>query len=357
MKKFLSILLASLMVLSLFACQKQAKVEETKPVETTKAQTTAAPETTAAAETTTVAPETTAEQVAKINLVIIKDRDDSMKNTYTIMAVNPNAPFVDADGNKITDVKINTAGADAFIKFMLSEGADMASKFGKEEYGDNLFFLIDGRPTFEGEIPKATEETKLVRLSSTTSMKDTGLFDLVLPVFEEKYGYKVEYVSVGTGKAIANAKAGNADVVLVHAKAQEEKFVEEGFTRVVEGYNSPRLSFMYNFFLLVGPEEDPAKAKEAPTVQESFKRIADGKHLFVSRGDNSGTHSKELTLWPKELGITTDPASFEPYKDWYISANAGMGACLLMANEKKAYILTDIATFLSFRANGGQIKH
>ena len=110
---------------------------------------------------------------------------------------------------------------------------------------------------------------------------------------------------------------------------------------------------MYNFFVLCGPSADPAGVRDAANVLHAFKSIADGKYTFISRGDGSGTHTKELSLWPEDLGITAEADSFSDYTDWYISANAGMGACLVMAEEMGAYILTDKATFLTFIANDG----
>ena len=110
---------------------------------------------------------------------------------------------------------------------------------------------------------------------------------------------------------------------------------------------------MYNFFVLCGPSDDPAGVKSCASVLDAFKTIADGKYTFISRGDGSGTHTKELALWPKDLGITEDAASFAAYTDWYVSANTGMGACLVMAEEMGAYILTDKATFLTFQTNNG----
>ena len=157
----------------------------------------------------------------------------------------------------------------------------------------------------------------------------------------------------GTGKAIAAAKYGNADVILVHSKAQEEAFVDEGFSYVLNGFDSERLSFMYNYFVLCGPSNDPAGVKDCGSVLDAFAKIAGGKYPFVSRGDNSGTHTKELSLWPESLGISEDPKSFADYTQWYTSANAGMGACLVMAEQMHAYILTDKATFLTFVANNG----
>ena len=290
----------------------------------------------------------------KVDLCILKEADDNMINNYTLIAVDPKAPFTDADGSAVENVAINTAGAEALIEWMLSaEGNELEANYGVEDYGDALFYLKDGAPKYDGEIAPATEETKVIRLSTTTSVKDSGLLGYMLPKFEEKYGYTVEVQSAGTGKAIAAAQYGNADLILVHAKAKEEDFVNAGFGRVLPAFDSARLTFMYNYFVLCGPSADPAGVKAAEDVKVAFKAIADGKFPFISRGDGSGTHTKELALWPKELGITEDPESFKDYTDWYVSANAGMGACLVMAEQMSAYILTDKATFLTFEANGG----
>ena len=291
---------------------------------------------------------------AKVDLGILKEADDAMINNYTLIAVNPEAPFTDADGKAVEDVAINTAGAEALICWMLSEeGMELEANYGVEDFGDALFYLKDNAPKFDGEIAKATEETKVIRLSTTTSVKDSGLLGYMLPVFEEEYGYTVEVQSAGTGKAIAAAQYGNADLILVHAKAKEEAFVEEGFGYVLPAFDAERLTFMYNYFVLCGPSADPAGVKDAEDVMAAFKAIADGKFAFVSRGDGSGTHTKELALWPAELGITEDAASFADFTEWYTSANAGMGACLVMAEQMGAYILTDKATFLTFVANNG----
>ena len=285
-------------------------------------------------------------------LVILKEADDNMINTYTLLAVNPDAPFVDADGKAVTDVELNTVGAAALINWLLSEeGEQAAAAFGYADYGEYLFYLKDGRPVSTAEIPAATDATRRIRLSTTTSVNDSGLLGYLLPMFEEKYGYETEVYSAGTGKAIANAKMGNADLILVHAKKQEEAFVSDGFAYVLPGMESERMSYMYNYFVLCGPDADPAGVKDAPDVLQAFARIADGKHPFISRGDGSGTHTKELALWPEALGITAEAESFAGYTDWYTSANAGMAACLTMAKEKQAYILTDKATFLTFTAN------
>ena len=291
-----------------------------------------------------------------VNTVILMETDSNMLNTYSAIAVNPDAPFVDADGKPVSGVAINTAGADALIQWLLSDEAlKLAGEYGVAEYGEYLFYVKEGVPTYTGTIAPATDATKTIRLSTTTSVKDSGLLGYLLPVFESKYGYKVEVASAGTGKAIAAAKNGNADLILVHSKSQEEAFINEGFGRVVAGFEAQRLSFIYNYFVLCGPSADPAGVKNAASVLDAFKAIADGKYKFVSRGDASGTHTKELALWPAALGITKEAESFAAYTEWYISANTGMGACLVMAEEMEAYILTDKATFLTFVANDGVI--
>ncbi len=324
MKKSISLLLALLMLCSLCAC------------------------------TNTDDPAPSQEPESNVKIEILLEQDDSMLNTYSLLAVNDAAPFADADGNAVSDVKLNTVGADALINWLLSaDTVKLAADFGFEDYGEYLFYALEGAPVSTADIPKATEETKLIRLSTTTSVNDSGLLGYLLPIFEQEYGYTVEVFSAGTGKAIANAKMGNADAILVHAKAQEEAFIAEGFARVVDGMDAERLSFLYNYFVLVGPADDPADVKNAADVKAAFKAIADGKYTFVSRGDGSGTHTKELSLWPEELGITTEQESFADYAEWYVSSNAGMGVCLTMANEQGAYLLSDKATFLTFRAADG----
>lgn len=323
MKKILTVLLAAVMIFSFAACGNQDTSQD--------------------------------DSIVDVNLEILIEQDDSMINTYSLLAVNDKAPFEDAEGNAVSDVALNTQGADALINWLLSEeGKEPAANYGFDEYGEYLFYLLDDGAASAAEIPQATEETKLIRMSTTTSVNDSGLLGYLIPKFEESYGYEVEIFSAGTGKAIANAKCGNADLILVHAKAQEEDFISAGFARTVDGQSAERLSYMYNYFVLCGPTEDPVGVKDM-TVTDAFAAIAEQGAKFVSRGDGSGTHTKELALWPLELGITAEAESFADY-EWYISSNAGMGACLLQASEQSAYILSDKATFLTFVANGGMIE-
>ena len=292
-----------------------------------------------------------------VDLTILYEADDDMINNYSLLAVNPDAPFVDADGNAVSDVYVNTEGAAALINWMLSEeGEQAAADYGYADYGEYLFYLKDDAPVSTAEIPQATEETKVIRMSTTTSVNDSGLLGYLLPLFEEKYGYTVEVTSAGTGKAIANAQSGNADLLLVHSKSQEEEFVAAGFSYVLPGFESERLTYMYNYFVLCGPSADPAGVKDATSVKDAFAAIAEGEYPFVSRGDKSGTHTKEVSLWPEELGITDEAESVEAYTDWYTYSNAGMGVCLTMAEETGSYILSDKATFLTFQSNRGVME-
>ena len=343
MKKIISLLLVLVMVLGLVACgASQAPAA-------TEAPATEAP---AATEAPVVETEAATEAAPAVDTVILMEADKDMLNTYSVIAVNPEADFVDADGKAVEDVYVNTAGADALVQWLLSEEAlKLATEFGM---GDEfLFYQVDGAPVYTGEIAAATEETKTIRLSTTTSVKDSGLWGVLEPAFEAALGYELEIASAGTGKAIQAAKDGNADLILVHSKSQEEAFIEAGFGRVVDGFEAERISFLYNYFVLCGPSADPAGAAAAASVKEAFAAIAEGKYTFISRGDNSGTHTKELALWPEALGITKEAASFADYTEWYVSANASMGECLVMAEEMGAYILTDKATFLTFQANNG----
>lgn len=177
------------------------------------------------------------------------------------------------------------------------------------------------------------QKNTVIRMSTTTSVNDSGLLPYLLVHFEEKTGYKVEVQSAGTGAAIQKAVDGNADLILVHAKASEETFVNDG-------YGVERIPFMYNYFVVVGPSDDPADIKGCESAADAFGKIAQTESKFVSRADESGTHKAELKIWG-------DNAPDSQTAAWYICAGQGMGACLTMASEEGAYCLTDKATFLS----------
>ena len=172
-----------------------------------------------------------------------------------------------------------------------------------------------------------------VIVSTTTSTQDSGLLDVLVPMFERKSGYSVKTISVGTGQALALAARGEADVTLAHAPSLEQKYV-------AEGKMTNRRLVMYNDFVIIGPEDDPAKIKGEKSAVAALRKIAGRGLRFVSRGDKSGTHTLELALW-KQAGVT-------PGAPWHIESGQGMGATLGIADDRKAYTLTDRATLLAF---------
>jgi tungstate transport system substrate-binding protein len=195
----------------------------------------------------------------------------------------------------------------------------------------SLVLLVACQP-----ITRPAEQPQILRLATTTSTADSGLLDAILPVFEQKYQARVEVVAVGTGQALEIGTKGDADVVLVHARAREDTFV-------AEGYGVDRRDVMYNDFVLVGPNTDPAAINGEATAKAALTKIAQGQAAFASRGDDSGTHTKEKSLWAAaEITPTAESG-------WYLAVGQGMGETLLFANEKGAYTLTDRATWLAMQ--------
>jgi tungstate transport system substrate-binding protein len=190
--------------------------------------------------------------------------------------------------------------------------------------------------------PDAAEE-KFIIVQSTTSTQNSGLFEYILPIFTKKTGIEVRVVAVGTGHALKNAENGDGDVVLVHSKPDEEKFV-------ADGWGVKRYDVMYNDFIIVGPAADPAKITGLKDAMQAFKKIAGAKVPFVSRADDSGTNKAELRLW-QDAGIDAKASS----GSWYLETGSGMGATLNTAVGKQAYTLTDRGTWLSF-ANKDDFK-
>ena len=280
------------------------------------------------------------------NLTLLYEQDDALKNTYSMIAVDG-----DAEAFAGTDVVINEAGADAFIKWMsLPSTRELIAEFGKADYNEALFYLIDGAKTYTGEASALNYPgtgDKVISVSTTTSVNDTGLLGYLEGIFEEATGWDIEVSSAGTGAAIKAAKAGNADMLLVHSASQERDFVDAGFAREVAGLTGEaydaeypaRISFMYNYFVLIGPSADPAGVKNAADIYGAFKAIAAGGYNFVSRGDASGTHNAEVKIWQGtdlklvDISLAGGSSAKAPEGSWYISAGQGMGAFLTMANE------------------------
>jgi tungstate transport system substrate-binding protein len=195
----------------------------------------------------------------------------------------------------------------------------------------SLFILMGSSTVFA--------QTKAVILSTTTSTQDSGLLDVLIPIFEKNTGYFVKTIAVGSGQAMAMGKKGEADVLLVHSPAAEKTFV-------AEGYGINRRIIMHNDFVIVGPPADLAKIKGIKLASEAFKKIDSANALFLSRGDNSGTHAKEKTIW-KAAGINPEG------KKWYQQTGLGMGQTLNVTAEKKGYTLADRGTYLALKKNLG----
>jgi tungstate transport system substrate-binding protein len=187
---------------------------------------------------------------------------------------------------------------------------------------------------FSAGCQESAKKQQMLTLATTTSTQDSGLLDVLVPKFRELTGVDVRVVAVGSGQALELGRRGDADVLLTHAPAAEQGFMNEG-------WGAQRRDVMHNDFVLVGPEADPAKVKGRASITDAFNRIARAEAPFVSRGDESGTHQKEKEIWNK--------AGVEPLGDWYVHAGAGMAEALRIANEKQAYTLADRGTFLALR--------
>jgi tungstate transport system substrate-binding protein len=192
---------------------------------------------------------------------------------------------------------------------------------------------------FSGTPVTAAPQQKNIIMATTTSTQDSGLLDVLLPVFEKKTGYFVKTIAVGSGQAMAMGQKGEADVLLVHSPAAEKKFI-------AEGYGIHRRLVMHNDYIIVGPKADPAGIKGMKSAVEAFKKIAAANAIFMSRGDNSGTNSKEKEIW-KAAGIKAEG------QKWYQQTGLGMGQTLAVAAEKKAYTLADRGTYLALKKNLG----
>lgn len=202
-----------------------------------------------------------------------------------------------------------------------------------------LVVLILLIPCFASAVAAAEKQQKNVILATTTSTQDSGLLDVLIPIFEKETGYFVKTISVGSGQAMKMGEKGEADVLLVHSPEAEKAFIDKGF-----GIN--RLLVMHNDFIIVGPPVDPSRIKGMKSSREALKTIAQSGALFLSRGDNSGTHAKEKGLW-KAAGVNPEG------QKWFQQTGLGMGQTLNVAAEKKGYTLTDRATYLSLKKNLG----
>ncbi len=192
---------------------------------------------------------------------------------------------------------------------------------------------VEGTETSDTKMPDEEQVIlETIRLATTTSLDNSGLLKHILPDFTRQTGIAVDVIAVGTGKALQHGRDGDVDVVLVHAPQSELQYIKDDWALA-------RMYICQNEFVIIGPESDPAGLKEAKTIREAMKKLSNSKSDFISRGDNSGTHKREKSVW--------EAAGIEPSGDWYKPAGQGMGAVLTMANEQQAYTLTDTGTYYS----------
>ena len=197
-----------------------------------------------------------------------------------------------------------------------------------------LVFLSNPSIATDSSLKNSLADNKIIRLATTTSTENSGLLSYLLPVFENKTGYKVHVIAVGTGKALRMGKDGDVDVLLVHALQAEQSFVKKG-------YGLKRYPVMHNDFVVIGDAADPAVIKNSTSVQMAFQKIQSSQSLFISRGDDSGTHKKEIKIWQL--------SKIAPRGKWYREIGQGMGKVIQMADELGAYTLTDRGTWLSYQ--------
>ncbi|MHA2089721.1 MAG: substrate-binding domain-containing protein [Candidatus Kariarchaeaceae archaeon] len=276
---------------------------------------------------------------------ILFEGDPDLFNPYGIIVVNPAVH---------SHVKLQPAAE--FIKWLVSPVGQ--SQIEAYELLNTQLFTPNANLTTISASEQAfwetisvgmTTETTTVKLATTTSARDSGLLDKILPTFYEVSNIRIDVIALGTGAALDTAREGNVDLVLVHAREKEDEFIAEGF-------GIHRLDVMYNDFVIIGPDTDPALIFEASSVADAFKKISSTSSKFVSRGDNSGTHSKELVLWSlSSITINSADATWSEDNSWYIESGTGMSATISIAFELEGYTLTDRATWLKISSSSDLI--
>lgn len=337
MPKALSLMLALLLMLSLFAGCSDAESEETTEAAKTHVSETTAPTETEAetepAETEETYPE------AQLHTAVLRDSDEALRLDYVVIAVSEDAPFL-AQG-----VSLNTQGADAFVQWLTTEDArEIIGDFGQAEYGEAIF-TCEEVTAYTGWIGLGNTYTNTIRLAADETIVETGLLEELLPVFEEGYGYTVE-VTEGTARSVlSSARNGNADLVLVVSGDLSQTLVDDGYAQTVSGMDTDGLRLCGLQYLLCGPTDDPAGVAGCASAEKAFAAIAAGEYIFTSRGDGSVVHQLEQSLWAQDV----------EFGDWYFSADMDMGPCLVFNDMEGGYILTDKLTWLKYDNENGII--
>ena len=271
--------------------------------------------------------------------IVYESNEDILRNTYSVILVNP---------EKHPDTKL--AAAAEFAKWLISKDGQEA--IASYEVANTTLFtasynessLSSEEKWFWGNVTIGKASGKII-LATTTSTRDSGLLDFLLPKFYEVSKVRINIVALGTGAALDTAKQGNADLVMVHAKSLELEFVKEG-------HGIHRVEFMYNTFVLLGSESDPAGVRNATSIVEAFQLIYSSRSIFISRGDNSGTNVKELAIWSlANVTISPTDTTWASQNKWYIESGQGMSATIRIAIEKGAYTLSDKSTWIFYTSS------
>ena len=285
-------------------------------------------------------PETTVPEETALNTVVLRNQDVALRKSYVLIALSPEAPFL-AQG-----VELNETGADALAQWISTEDTrNTVKNLGMEEFGEAIFTMPTDGLVYGGKIKEATTATETIRLAVESQIVDSGLTDVLLPAFEEAWGYTVTLTEGSPAAVLGAARGGYADLILMESGPRTEALVTDGFARRVSGLPGPQIPVCAMQYLLCGPQDDPANIANCASVGESFAAIARGEFPFTSRGDDSSTHQLEQQFWPAN----------QDFGDWYISADMEMGPCLVMNDLEGGYILTDKLTWLIYSTANGII--
>lgn len=350
MRKTLSILLILLLLIGLLSgCDEEEEPTEVTTQATNQPAETTIPteETTAPVEETTSPAEEPTESTdaaeiveeSPLNTAVLRSGDEELQAEYILLAVNPEGPFH-------SEVTLNKDGADALIHWLMSKQArTILESYGRSEFGEAVYSISEEAESYGGWIPSATEENQTIHLSVADTIEESGLLDVLLPLFEESFGYTVEVQTASASGTLTTAKLGIFDLVLTEKTSATESFVVDGYARVVDGFESEMTVLCGSEYLLCGPKDDPAGVAECATLSEAFAAIAKGEHIFLSRGDGSTVQKKEESFWP--VG--------QEFGEWYLSVDTGMGPLLVMNEFEGGYILTDKLTWLQYFQDDGII--
>lgn len=339
MRKPLALLLALLLCVSIFTgCDEEEEPTQAVAEAATRgAETTQPPESTETVKDASESTEITEQSV--LNTTVLRSGDAELQAQYILLAVDPEGPFLSAP-------VINEAGADALIRWLsTAQAQEIVANYGVAELGETVFSLPEDAAPYYGWVPTATEETKNIRLVVCDSMMDSGLLDVLLPVFEETCGYTVDVQESSASGAVTTAKMGLFDLVLTLNGEAAQGFINDGYARESVGFTGEAVALCGMEYFLCGPGDDPAGVARCETLADAFIAMGTGEHLFLSRGDDSSLHKLEKSLWQPD----------QEFGSWYISANTRMGPLLVMTEMEGGYVLTDKLTWLKFYQADGII--